>query len=334
MRAFYEKHPLPSVDYTLAKLAGSTVFSKIDCNSGFWKSPLSKESARISAFITPWGRYHFNVLPFGITPASEHFQKQLEIILQDCEGVCIEIDDILVYGKNTEEHDQRLEKVLQKLEKANVTLNGGKCEFSKPQVHYLGHVVNAQGIRVDPEKVRAIIEVSSPSSIQEVKRFLGMCNHLSKFSSRLADKTKPIRDLLSDKNHWNWGIEQEKAFEEIKEILSNTPVLALYDPKLETKIRTDASSYGLGAFLMQKQASNQWQPVVYASRALSPTEQRYAQIEKEALGIMWACEKFSEYISGMKFHIETDHKPLIPIFTQKSLNDMSPRIQRFRMRIM
>ena len=110
--------------------------------------------------------------------------------------------------------------------------------------------------------------------------------------------------------------------------------MALYDPRAETKIRTDASSYGLGAILMQKQRNNEWQPVAYASRALSLTEQRYAQIEKEALGIMWACEKFSEYISGVTFHIETDHKPLIPIFTQKNLNDMSPRIQRFRMQIM
>ena len=329
-----ETYPLPSVDYTLAKLSGSTVFSKLDCNAGFWQIPLSKESAPITTFITPSGRYHFNVLPFGITPASEHFQKQLEMILQDCEGVCVEIDDILVHGKDKQEHDARLKTVLQKLEEANVTLNSEKCEFSKTEIHYLGHLINGKGISADPEKVRAIIEMSSPSSIQEVRRFLGMCNHLRKFSSELADKTKPMRDLLSEKTHWNWGIAQEKAFQEIKEIISKTPVLALYDPRVETKIHTDASSYGLGGILMQKQRNNEWQPVAYASRALSQTEQRYAQIEKEALGIMWACEKFSEYISGMTFHIETNHKPLVPIFRQKSLNDMSPRIQKFRMRIM
>ena len=147
-----EAHPLHSVDYTLAKLAGSTVFSKLDCNSGFRQIPLSEESAPITTFITPWGRYHFNVLPFGITPASEHFQKQLEMILKDCEGVCIEIDDILVHGKDTKEHDERLKKVLQKLEEANVTLNGDKCDFSKPEVHYLGHVINATGISADPKK--------------------------------------------------------------------------------------------------------------------------------------------------------------------------------------
>jgi hypothetical protein len=147
-----EAHPLHSVDYTLAKLAGSTVFSKLDCNSGFWQIPLSEESAPITTFITPWGRYHFIVLSFGITPASEHFQKQLEMILKDCEGVCIDIDDILVHGKDTKEHDERLKKVLQKLEEANVTLNGDKCEFSKPEVHYLGHVINATGISADPKK--------------------------------------------------------------------------------------------------------------------------------------------------------------------------------------
>ena len=195
-----ETYPLPSVDYTLAKLAGSTVFLKLDCNAGFWQIPLSKESTPITTFITPWGRY-FNVLAFGITPASEHFQKQLEMILQNCEGICVEIDDILVHGKDMKEHDARLKIVLQKLEEANVTLNSEKCEFSKTEICYVGHVINAKGISADPEKVHAIIEMPSLSCIQEVRRFLGMCNHLRKFSSELANKTKPIGDLLSEKTH-------------------------------------------------------------------------------------------------------------------------------------
>ncbi len=115
--------------------------------------------------------------------------------MKDCEGVCIEIDDILVHGKDTKEHDERLKKVLQKLEEANVTLNGDKCEFSKPEVHYLGHVINATGISADPEKVRAITEMSSPNSTQEARRFLGMCNQLSKFSLVLADKTKNLSEI-------------------------------------------------------------------------------------------------------------------------------------------
>ncbi|CAB4002801.1 Retrovirus-related Pol poly from transposon opus [Paramuricea clavata] len=164
-----QAHHLPSVDYTLAMLAGSTVFSKLDCNSGFWQIPLSEESAPITTFITQWGRYHFNVLPFGITPASEHFPKQLEMILKDCEGVCIEIDDIPVHGEDTKEYDERLKKVLQKLEEENVTLNGDKCEFSKPELYYPGHVINATGINADPEKVRAITEMSSPNSTQEAR---------------------------------------------------------------------------------------------------------------------------------------------------------------------
>ncbi|CAB3986095.1 Hypothetical predicted protein [Paramuricea clavata] len=157
-----EAHHQPSVDYTLAKFVGSTVCPKLDCNSGFWQIPLSEESAPITTFITQWRRYHLNVRPFGITPASEHFTKQLEMILKDCERVCIEIDDILVHGEDTEEHDERLKKVLQKLEEANVTLNGDKCEFSKPELHYLGHVINDTGINADPGYHRDVIAKQHP----------------------------------------------------------------------------------------------------------------------------------------------------------------------------
>ena len=209
----------------------------------------------------------------------------------------------------------------------NVTLNPEKCKFARNQVQFLGHIIDGDGIHADPEKVTAITDMAVPSNISELHRFLGMVNQLSKFSPELAEKSKPLRELLSTKNEWTWGESQTVAFNEIKQLLISAPVLALYDYKLPTTVASDASKYGLGAVLKQQQTDGDWRPVAFASRALGATEQRYAPIEKESLGITWACEKFAEYVLGMTFHVETDHKPLVSLLGYKHLDELSPRIQ-------
>ena len=161
-----------------------------------------------------------------------------------------------------------------------------------------------------------------------------MCNHLSKFSPNLAEKTKPLRELLNKKNHWVWEQPQRTAFKEVKDALITSPILSLFDQTRETVVSADASSYGLGAVLLQRQADGQLQPISYISRSLTPTEQRYAQIEKEALAFTWARERFSDYLLGMQFHIHTDHKPLVPLFGVKNLDELPIRVQRFSLRMM
>ena len=156
-----------------------------------------------------------------------------------------------------------------------------------------------------------------------------MVHQMSKFAPHLADKAKPLRDLVSPKNHWSWTASQQQAFETSKQELSSQPVLAIYNPKADTIVAADASPVGLGAVLTQKQQNNQWLPIAYTSRALTPTESRYAQIEKEALAITYACERFQEYLIGKSFHIHTDHKPLVPIFSTKRLEELPLRVQRF-----
>ena len=158
---------------------------------------------------------------------------------------------------------------------------------------------------------------------------MGMVNQLRKFLPNLADTTQP---LLSSRNSWTWGPDQQKAFDHVKVELSNPTVLALYSPDAETKISADSSSYGLGAVLLQKN-KDAWRPVAYASRSLSETETRYAQIEKEALAGTWACEKFSDYILGKRICLETDHKPLVSLLGSKHLDSIPPRILRFRLRL-
>lgn len=190
------RHPLPAVDQTLAQLAGAKVFSKLDGNSGFWQIPLAPESAKLTTFITPFGRYCFHRLPFGIMSAPEHFQHRMSEILSGIPGVVCIMDDILVHGKTQQEHDQRLHEVLERMQAAGATLNAEKCQFSKESVKFLGHVVDPTGIRPDPDKVTAIRRVRTPANVGDGRRFLGMVNQMSKFSPNLAEETQSLRELL------------------------------------------------------------------------------------------------------------------------------------------
>ena len=210
-----------------------------------------------------------------------------------------------MFGETTEEHDKCLEATLHKLKEVDLTLNEENCEFSKPSVEYLGSVVDSEGVRVHPKRVEAILEMETPKDQSSLRTFQGMVNQLSKYRSLIAELSKPLRDLLSSKSHWSWGDAPQQA---LKQSLASTPTLAHYGANRPTPLSSDASSYRLGAVLIQKWDNDEWGPVAYASRAMSPTEQRYAQIEKEALGITWAGERFADYLIGLRFHIETYHK--------------------------
>ena len=209
-----------------------------------------------------------------------------------------------------------LVKLKKSIQRAGVTLNKEKCEFGKEKLTILGHLVDSQGILADPEKTKAVREMNQPG----------------KFIINLAELTQPLRELLKKNMKWQRNIPQEEAFIKIKEELCKSTVLSFYDPNLPTKVSPDASSYGLGAVLLQ-QHNSQWKPVAYASRSMSETEKRYSQIEKEALAVTWACDKFANYIIGIHIIIETDHKPLLSLLNTNHLEDLPPRIMRFRLRL-
>lgn len=329
-----ESFPLPRLEDTLASLEGSKYFSKMDANSGFWQIKLDEESKEYTTFITPFGRYQYCKMPFGISAAPEFFQRQMNKILGDSKGVVCMMDDILVTGSTKEEHDLRLEEVLAKIERSGMTLNKDKCEFAVQEVKFLGHILNKHGIRVDPEKERAIKEMPAPTDISGLKRFLAMVNYLSRFSPILSEIEVPLRELERRKNDWLWTDRQQDSFEKVKEVITQAPILALFDYSRNHRVTADASAHSLGAALLQESPDGSWQPVAYASRKLTETERRYGQIEKEALAITWACEKFDFYLVGRIFEIETDHKPLVPLLGSKDLCDLPLRVQRFKMRLM
>ena len=325
-----ERLIMPDVQTVLSQIGGGAqVFSKLDANSGFFQIPIDEESQLLTTFITPFGRYAFRRLPFGITSAPEHFQRRMMEVLEGLDGNACLMDDILMYGSSLEEHNECLNAVLKRLSAAGITLNADKCQFHQTKVQFVGHIIDQHGIHADPEKVSAITEMDACRNVADVRRFLGMVSQLSKFSPQLATLTEPLRSLLQAKSEWTWDTPQEDAFRAIKAELSSTRVLAFYNPTRETVVSADPISFGIGAVLLQKQENSQWQPIVYASRAMSGTERRYAQIEKEALASTWACDRFSQYLIGKKFTLETDHKPLVPLLGSKDLEDLPPRILRF-----
>ena len=266
-------------------------------------------------------------MPFGIKSAQEVFQKRMSQLFGDLEGVETDIDDILVWGTTKSEHDQRLRNVLKRCEEVNLTLNPEKCAFGVSEVTYIGHKLSANGIRPDQEKVRAIKEMPPPIDKKGVERLLGTVNYLAKFIPNMSTITAPIRDLLRKENEFCWTQAQETAFLKVKETLSETPVLAFYDVNKPVLVTCDASKSGLGALLMQNN-----KPIAYASRALTDAETRYAQIEKELLAVVFALERFNQYIYGKQVEVESDHKPL-EIIVKKPLMSAPPRLQRMLLRL-
>ncbi|UYV74161.1 K02A2.6-like [Cordylochernes scorpioides] len=299
-----ENYPLPATEHILGQLGNACYFSKLDANSGFWQFGLAKESQKLTTFITPFGRFFFKRIPFGITSAPEIFQRKMTQLLGKIEGVVCFMDDIVIYGSSLEEHNERVRQVLKKIQEEGMTLNPEKCQFGVKTVKFPGHTLSSEGLFIDEEKLDAITKMEAPRSTKELKSFLGMVNYLGKFIPNLADKLQPLNSLLSTKNEWVWDEPQKKSFNLLKQET--------------TIVSADASSFGLGGVLRQEQPNGSLKPIAYVSRTLSETEKRYSQIEKEGLAIVWTCDRLKDYVTGIKIHIETDHKPLIAIFTSKS----------------
>ena len=200
-----EIYVMPTVEETLSKIAEGNVFSKLDVNSGFRQIKLDGDSSKLTPFITPDGRYRFKRLPDSITSAPEYFQKKMDNILHGLQGEVCHMDDILIFGKDKHEHDARLKKVLDRLSQSGLALSPEKFEFSKRQLDYLGQVIDTEGVKKDPAEVKAILDVKEPENVRDVRRFFGMVNQLMKFVPNLAEKSKPLRDVLRKDVSWTWG---------------------------------------------------------------------------------------------------------------------------------
>lgn len=322
-----EQYPIPTVEEVVSGMPGAKVFSVLDAKSGFLQIKLDYESSLLTTFNTPVGRYRWLRLPFGIRSAPEIYQRIMDTMLEGIPGCRAVMDDILIAAKNPVEHDEILTRVMQRAKSWNLKLNFEKCHIRKSEVKYVGHLVTAQGLKPDPAKIQALQEMPTPTTKEEVRRFLGFIQYLAKFIPNLSDVDAPLRKINNQDVTFFWEKEQENSFNTLKKICCEAPVLAYYDPAKSLTIQCDASSYALGAVLLQD-----GQPLAYTSRALTSTEKNYAQIEKEMLAIVHSCKKFHHYIFGRQVRVESDHKPLQSIFSKPILS-APMRLQAMMLRL-
>lgn len=322
-----EYYPIPTLDEITTRLHGAKYFSTLDARSGYWSIMLSEQSSLLTTFNTPFGRYRFLRLPFGVNCAQDVFQYKSEQLLEDISNCAVIIDDILIWGASLEEHERTLREVLQRCRDRGLRLNGEKCKFGLTEVKYFGHILSQDGVKSDPAKIDAIKEIPTPDSKEKLGTFLGMVNYLSKFIPLLSSTSAPLRELTKTDTSFRWSYQAQGAFDSIKTTLSSPVTLKYFDHKAPTLLQVDASSYGLGAVLMQDSA-----PVAFASKSLTKTEQNYAQIEKELYAIVFGCERFHQYLYGRHFTVETDHKPLETI-VKKPLAHTPPRLQRMLLKL-
>ena len=334
-RALKRDHfPMPTLDDVLYRLTNAKIFSTVDVSNAFWHVELDDESSHLTAFETPMGKFKWRRLPFGISVSPEIFQRRLIESLEGLNGIACIADDILVYGcgdtvaQAKVDHDRNFIALLKRCRELNIRLNVKKLKLHQTTVRFMGHELSDRGLQSDPNKVKAITEMPSPTDKQALQRLLGMATYLSRYVSNFSELTAPLRELLKSENEYKWDAEYHgKALASLKSSLVNTSALAFYDVSKSVTVQCDSSQSGLGAVLLQE-----GKPVEYASRALSETEKAYSQIEKELLAILFALERFHTYVYGRKITVETDHKPLITI-VKKALNTAPKRLQRMLLRI-
>lgn len=327
LNQYIQKEPqqIPSFEELTSNMAGSKIFSTLDADSAFWQIKITDKTSDLLTFSTPFGRWKFLCLPYGIISASEVFQFVFMEIFGDISGVGIYIDDIKISAKNHAEHNKILAQVLQRAREYNVRFNINKCNFSKEEIKYMGHKLTPKGIELDESRVKAITEMRPPTTKEQLETFLGMVTYVSKFIPNFSETSSTLRDLTKKNSIWYWDANADKAFQNIKNLLAKAPVLKYFNVDEPVTLSVDASQSGLGAVILQENL-----PVGYASRSLTQTEQRYAQIEKEALAIAFGCARFHQYIYGKNVLVESDHKPLETIF-KKPLNMCPARIQRIKL---
>ena len=312
-----DQYPLPKPEDIFATLAGGQQFSTLDLTSAYNQLLLDEESRKYVTINTPQGLYRYTRLPFSIASAPAVFQRTMDTILQGVPGVACYIDDIIVTGKTLDEHMEHLEEVFKRLLRHGVRVNRTKCRFLKSSVNFLGHRIDAEGIHPLQEKLSAILQAPAPKSVQELRSFLGLINYYGKFIPNAASILAPLNKLLCKDAEWKWSAQCQQSFEQAKKTLASTDVLTHYNPSLPIRLAADASAYGIGAVIAHVLPDGSERPVAFASRTLSSSERNYAQVEKEALSLIYGVKHFHAYLYGRKFSLLTDHKPLTVILGPK-----------------
>lgn len=312
---------IPTIEDLTSKLANMKFFSVFDLSSGFWHMELDENSSDLTTFMTPFGRFKFKRVPFGLNCAPEMFQRKMVEIFGNIPGVLVYFDDIGIYAENEMEHDKIVATIVKRARENNIKFNPEKIQYRKSEIKFMGNIISEGKIRPDVKYGEAILKMKKPTDKNGVLRFLGLLKYLARFIPNLSKQTAELRNLTRNDVTFEWNEKHNMEFENMVRIITSGPILAIYDPSKQVTVQTDASKDGLGCVLIQD-----GHPVAFASRTLSKSEQKWAQIEKELLAIVFACQRFHFFLYGREFILESDHKPLERLIL-RDIDDVTKRLQ-------
>ena len=308
-----DSYPMPRVDELIDRLGSAKYISTLDLSRGYWQVLMAKESRQKTAFVTPYGLFQFNVMPFGLQGAPSTFQRMMDQLLrglEDCAAAYL--DDLIVYSTSWTEHLVALRAVLERLKMAGLTAKPSKCHLALKECMYLGHIVGNGQVCPENEKVNAVEDFPVPRTKKEVRTFLGLAGYYQKFMASYATIAAPLTELTKKTapNQVIWTLQCDRSFKELKKHLCMAPVLQCPDFNQPFILQTDASDWGIGGVLSQLDKQGHDHPIAYYSRKLLPRERRYSTIEKECLAIKLSTQAFRVYLLGRPFTVMTDHHSL------------------------
>ena len=335
-----DAHPLPRIDDTLESLHGACYFSTLDLKSGYWQVPIREEDKEKTAFRTSSGQlFEFNQLPFGLCNAPATFSRLMDKTLAGLAwSICLYyLDDIIVFSKTWEEHLERLATVFEWLREANLKLGAAKCTLGQKEVRFLGYKVTPEGLEPDPRLMEAIVAIPPPTSVTEVRSFLGLIGYYRRFIKKFSDKAAPLNQLLRKEHQWQWTPQCQAAFESLKREILDGPVSAYPDFNKPFRVYTDASNIGLGAILAQKQEGKE-RIICCASRTLNNAETNYSATKKECLAVVWGVNVFRPFLIATEFEVITDHYSLQWLRSMKNesalLHRWAASLEDFQFRVL
>ena len=320
-------HPLPKIDEMYAKLKGAKVFSTIDLRSGYHHIASGKSSRAKTAFVMPFGKYEFLVVPFGLAQAPAYFQLLMNKVLKGLKFTMMYLDDIIIFSQDELQHLEHLEIVFSRLREAGLKMKRSKCDFFKSKIHYLGHLISPEGISSLPNKLDSLRHMPVPNSAKEIKQFLGLTGYYRKFVPRFADISRPLTTLTKKDAKFKWTSACQKSFELLKEALCGEPVLKYADTSKPYTLYTDASKYGWAGVLTQPHTSTidgksttTDHPVAFVSGLFRGSQLNWAALTKEAFAIYMSVKKLSFYLTDAQILLRSDHKPLEKFLLKNTLN--------------
>lgn len=327
-----DRYPIPFLQDCVQFLHSATIFSTIDLVRAYQQIPVKEEDIQKTAIITPFGLFEFPFMTFGLRNAAQTFQRFMDEVVRGLDCCYVYLDDIIVASRNPEEHRKHLKQVFHRLQQSGIVINIDKCVFGASEVTFLSHHISSKGLMQSPQKVQAIQDFKLPTTVKDLRRFLGMVNFYNRFLPNAARNQILLQEAIAGQKKGSqspitWTKKIKTAFKQLKDDLANSALLAFPDPHAQFSIQTDALGSAIGAVLQQFK-DNAWQPLCFFSRKLTTAQGKYSAYDRELLAVYAAIKHFRFMVEGRNFFILSDHKPLIFAFAQKP-ERASPRQARY-----